>query len=79
MLANALRVSPPGTTITLATRPGPEGVALHVIDQGPGMSKAERKRAFDHSRRPYTGRHDRRATSPSPVRTGAAARRPAPR
>ncbi|CBG75856.1 putative two-component system sensor [Streptomyces scabiei 87.22] len=58
LLANALRVSPPGTTITLATRPGPEGVELHVIDQGPGMSEAERSRAFDRFWRASDAHHD---------------------
>ncbi|GII95500.1 two-component sensor histidine kinase [Sinosporangium siamense] len=55
LLANALRVSPPGSTITLDRRPNHagryrrrEGAAeLHVIDQGPGMSEEHRKRAFD--------------------------------
>lgn len=55
LLANALRVSPPGTTITLARAPGTE---LHVIDQGPGMSQAERERAFDRFWRASTSHHD---------------------
>ncbi|GGS55189.1 sensor histidine kinase [Streptomyces cinerochromogenes] len=44
LLANALRVSPPGTTLTLHRVPGGE---LHIVDQGPGMSEADRERAFD--------------------------------
>ncbi|MEW2611151.1 HAMP domain-containing sensor histidine kinase [Streptomyces sp. NPDC047880] len=58
LLANALRVSPPGTTITLSTRPTPQGVELHVIDQGPGMSETERLRAFDRFWRASDTHHD---------------------
>ncbi|MFF7189802.1 sensor histidine kinase [Streptomyces sp. NPDC008222] len=50
LLSNALRVSPPGTTLTLATAPSggdPGVVELHVMDQGPGMTEAQRERAFD--------------------------------
>lgn len=65
LLSNALRVSPPGTTITLATVIAPkEGsrtppmAELHVIDQGPGMSEAERRRAFDRFWRTPDADHD---------------------
>ncbi len=58
LLANALRVSPPGTTITLATRTVPRGIELHVIDQGPGMSESERRRAFDRFWRASDTHHD---------------------
>ncbi|MFE2940229.1 ATP-binding protein [Streptomyces sp. NPDC059255] len=58
LLANALRVSPPGTTITLATAITPGGVELHVIDQGPGMTETERQRAFDRFWRASSTRHD---------------------
>ncbi|MFD9981474.1 sensor histidine kinase [Streptomyces massasporeus] len=58
LLANALRVSPPGTTITVATHPAPRGVELHVIDQGPGMSESERRRAFDRFWRASDTHHD---------------------
>ncbi|QXJ22193.1 HAMP domain-containing histidine kinase [Actinomadura graeca] len=54
LLANALRAAPPGSTITLARHPAPQPrtgsagmVALQVIDQGPGMTAAQRTRAFD--------------------------------
>ncbi|OLZ63816.1 two-component sensor histidine kinase [Streptomyces sp. IMTB 2501] len=65
LLSNALRVSPPGTTITLATvtaatdggRTAPL-VELHVIDQGPGMSEADRARAFDRFWRASDAHHD---------------------
>lgn len=44
LLANALRVSPAGTTVTLTRAPGAD---LHVVDQGPGLPAADRERAFD--------------------------------
>ncbi|SOE06722.1 HAMP domain-containing sensor histidine kinase [Streptomyces sp. Ag109_G2-15] len=47
LLSNALRVSPPGSVITLARAHGPHGPELHVIDQGPGMTETARRRAFD--------------------------------
>jgi signal transduction histidine kinase len=47
LIANALEVSEPGTTITVAARPlGPE-VQVTVTDEGPGMSDADMARAFD--------------------------------
>ncbi|WP_322657305.1 sensor histidine kinase [Streptomyces justiciae] len=55
LVANALRVSPPGTTITLARTPGSE---LHVVDQGPGMPASERERAFDRFWRASATHHD---------------------
>ncbi|WP_435270224.1 sensor histidine kinase [Streptomyces sp. 1222.5] len=55
LVANALRVSPPGTTIALHRAPGTE---LHVIDQGPGMSEADRDRAFDRFWRSSDSHHD---------------------
>ncbi|MEU8975369.1 HAMP domain-containing sensor histidine kinase [Streptomyces monashensis] len=65
LLSNALRVSPPGTAITLATLTVPtEGsrtppvAELHVIDQGPGMSQPERHRAFDRFWRAPDADHD---------------------
>lgn len=55
LVANALRVSPPSTTITLHRAPGAE---LHVIDQGPGMNEADRARAFDRFWRASGSHHD---------------------
>jgi len=46
LLANALRVAPPASTVTIATVPG-DPVELHVIDQGPGMTPAQRARACE--------------------------------
>jgi signal transduction histidine kinase len=48
LLANALDASPAGTTIQVrlvASRK--DRVALHVTDEGPGLSEADRLRAFD--------------------------------
>ena len=60
LLSNALRHSPPGSTVTIdllhrapdRRRPTPGGrstswVDLHVIDEGPGMTEEQRRRAFD--------------------------------
>lgn len=65
LLSNALSVSPPGTTITLTTVTAPADggraepwVELHVIDQGPGMSETDRKRAFDRFWRAADAHHD---------------------
>ena len=43
LLANALEVSPPGSTITVRVR----GAQLEVVDEGPGLAPADRVRAFD--------------------------------
>ncbi|WP_406482205.1 sensor histidine kinase [Streptomyces sp. NBC_01615] len=65
LLSNALRVSPPGTTITLAAATAQAGsdstpltVELHVMDQGPGMTETERHRAFDRFWRAADAHHD---------------------
>ncbi|MFF5138652.1 sensor histidine kinase [Streptomyces sp. NPDC013157] len=65
LLSNALRVSAPGTAVTLAvvTTPAqgtrtPPMAELHVIDQGPGMTEAERHRAFDRFWRAPHADHD---------------------
>jgi signal transduction histidine kinase len=55
LLANALRVSPPSTTITLHRTPGTE---LHIIDLGPRLSEADRARAFDRFWRASDSHHD---------------------
>ncbi|MEU9895345.1 HAMP domain-containing sensor histidine kinase [Streptomyces phaeochromogenes] len=60
LLSNALRHSPPGSTVTIdllhrapdRRRPTSGGrstswVDLHVIDEGPGMTEDQRRRAFD--------------------------------
>jgi signal transduction histidine kinase len=52
LLANAMQVTPAGGTIVIRRERGdePEGgpaVRLHVVDPGPGMSGADRLRAFE--------------------------------
>jgi signal transduction histidine kinase len=48
LLANALDASAPGATVTLGSNMAPHHtVAIHVRDQGPGLSPAQRDRAFD--------------------------------
>lgn len=47
LLANALDVSVPGSTIMLRTDVDLGWVEVHVVDQGPGLDAADRARAFD--------------------------------
>lgn len=47
VLSNALEVSPHGGVVTVSARRNREHAVLEVADQGPGMSEAERGRAFD--------------------------------
>ncbi|MEU1335834.1 HAMP domain-containing sensor histidine kinase [Streptomyces sp. NPDC090075] len=47
VLSNALEVSPDGGTITVRADAGPDEVTLSVLDEGPGMTDAEKSRAFD--------------------------------
>jgi signal transduction histidine kinase len=47
VLSNALEVSPDGGTITVAVEPHGDVVGVSVLDEGPGMSDAEKSRAFD--------------------------------
>ena len=58
LLSNALQVSPPGTTVRVERRRSriprrmqrdtrAPGVEFHVIDEGPGLTAEQRKRAFD--------------------------------
>ncbi|MFE7649104.1 sensor histidine kinase [Streptomyces phaeoluteigriseus] len=60
LLSNALRVAPPDSTVSLESRrhapherrfpyrpTGPAWVELHVMDEGPGMTDEQRRRAFD--------------------------------
>ncbi|MGI5456601.1 sensor histidine kinase [Streptomyces sp. CA-249302] len=47
VLSNALEVSPDGGTITVGVESKADEVVLSVLDEGPGMSDAEKSRAFD--------------------------------
>jgi two-component system OmpR family sensor kinase len=47
VLSNALEVSPDGGTITVRAEPRGDELELTVADGGPGMSDAEKSRAFD--------------------------------
>jgi signal transduction histidine kinase len=47
LVENAVEMSPPGGTVTVAIREAPPWVELRVRDEGPGMSLEERGRAFD--------------------------------
>ncbi|MFJ8489163.1 ATP-binding protein [Streptomyces sp. NPDC094038] len=47
VLSNALEVSPDGATITVRIEADAGEVTLSVLDEGPGMTDAEKSRAFD--------------------------------
>ncbi|MEV0909264.1 HAMP domain-containing sensor histidine kinase [Streptomyces hokutonensis] len=47
VLSNALEVSPDGATITVGSELRGDEVELTVTDEGPGMSDADKSRAFD--------------------------------
>ena len=47
LVDNALEVSPPSASLTLSVGAGESFVELHVIDEGPGMTAAQRERAFE--------------------------------
>jgi signal transduction histidine kinase len=47
VLSNALEVSPDGGTITVRVDPRGDVMGVSVLDEGPGMSDAEKSRAFD--------------------------------
>jgi two-component system cell cycle sensor histidine kinase PleC len=46
LLANAVRFSPPGAAIRVATEPGPGRTTIHVIDHGPGIPAELLSRLF---------------------------------
>ncbi len=62
LIANALEVSPPGTTVSLFAEiesiQSEKFVAVHVADQGPGMTDEQRDRAFDRFWRAGTTRSE---------------------
>jgi signal transduction histidine kinase len=62
LIANALEVSPPGSTVDLfaatETVDSARFVAIHVVDCGPGMTDEQRAKAFDRFWRAGTTRSD---------------------
>ena len=46
-LANALEVSPVGSSIRVVVETDAEFATVHVIDEGPGLPESDRLRAFD--------------------------------
>ena len=62
LIANALEVAPPRSTLTIraTTEESPSGpvVAIHVIDEGPGLTDEQRERAFDRFWRATNERGD---------------------
>jgi signal transduction histidine kinase len=47
VLSNALAVSPDDATITVRSRREARSAVIEVVDQGPGLTPADRRRAFD--------------------------------
>ncbi len=52
LLENALRYSPPGSVVTIATGPG----RAEVLDRGPGLEPGEEEAVFERFRRGSAGR-----------------------
>lgn len=46
LLANAVKFSPPGSTVLVSVEPAAGGAALVVADEGPGVPTDERERVF---------------------------------
>ena len=47
LLDNAAKYSPPGTPVTVSARTDPDGVAIRVIDSGPGIAEDSADRLFE--------------------------------
>lgn len=47
LLSNAIRFSPPGTTIRVQVRQRPGRASIDIADEGPGIATAERARVFE--------------------------------
>jgi signal transduction histidine kinase len=56
LLDNALKFSPPGTTVTLTARTSSGGIQIVVADQGAGIPEADRARATERFFRGETAR-----------------------
>ena len=46
VIANAIDATPAGTTVRVALQRNRETVDVHVVDEGPGMTREQRERAF---------------------------------
>jgi signal transduction histidine kinase len=55
LLENAIKFSPPGGTITLRAQEAPEGLAVTLADEGPGVPLPLREAVFD---RYFTAAHE---------------------
>jgi signal transduction histidine kinase len=58
LLENALRYSPPGSAVTIETRPG----KIEILDRGPGLESGEEEAVFERFRRGSAGRQGPRGT-----------------
>jgi len=47
LLSNAIRYSPPGTSISITLSQSGDGLFIDITDQGPGVPPAERERIFE--------------------------------
>ena len=47
LVDNALEVAPSGSHVQIVVQPTGEMIEVHVVDEGPGLSDEQRKRAFD--------------------------------
>jgi signal transduction histidine kinase len=47
LVANAVRHAPAGSTVTLSARTNGSGTVLEVLDEGPGIPRAEAERVFE--------------------------------
>ena len=56
LLENAIKYTPPGSTVILHGKRGPDGVRLEVRDDGPGIDAEHRPRIFERFYRVDAGR-----------------------
>jgi two-component system, OmpR family, sensor histidine kinase KdpD len=57
LIENAVKYSPPGSSILVGARVGDSDVVIHVADQGLGMTEQDRSRIFDKFYRGSKGQH----------------------